>query len=90
MEFAKKFLIFSCGVTVLLTILTIIFPIKGIPADGLYVATPLSWAETGAATGFYYWKSKNENRAKYAQRFVQKFAKEHGIDAAIRIAEVVL
>jgi len=36
------------------------------------------------------WKSKNENRAKYAQKFVLDFADKYGIDAAIRIAEVVL
>ena len=40
--------------------------------------------------GFYMWKSKNENRAKYAQKFVLDFADKYGIDAAIRIAEVVL
>lgn len=90
MEFSKKLLLFSWFVTIVLTSLTVVFPAAGIPADGLYVAAPLSWAETGAATGFYYWKSKNDNRAKYAQRFVKKFATEHGIDAALRIAEVVL
>ena len=42
------------------------------------------------AYGFYMWKSKNENRAKYAQKFVLDFADKYGIDAAIRIAEVVL
>lgn len=90
MEFSKKLLLFSWFVTIVLTSLTVVFPAAGIPADGLYVAAPLSWAETGAATGFYYWKSKNDNRAKYAQRFVKKFAADHGIDAALRIAEVVL
>lgn len=43
-----------------------------------------------AAWGLYAWKSKNENRAKYAQKFVLDFADKYGIDAAIRIAEVVL
>lgn len=90
MEFSKKLLLFSWAVTTILTALTIIFPAACIPADGLYVATPLSWAETAAATGFYYWKSKNDNRAKYAQRFVKRFADEYGIDAALRLSEVVL
>lgn len=50
----------------------------------------ISLGADGAWGGFYYWKSKNENRSKYAQKFVKLFAKEYGIDAAIRIAEVVL
>jgi len=49
-----------------------------------------SFAIDGTWGGFYFWKAKNENRAKYAQEFVREFAEEHGIDAAIRLAEVVL
>lgn len=90
MECSKKLLIFSWSVTILLTILTIVLPIAGVTSDGLFIVTPLSWTETGAAAGFYYWKSKNENRAKYAQRFVHKYAHDYGIDAAARIAEIVL
>lgn len=44
----------------------------------------------GTWGGFYLWKSKNENRAKYAQKFVRLFAKEYGVENAIRIAEIVL
>lgn len=44
----------------------------------------------GAWGGFYYWKSKNENRAKYAQRFLNKFADKYGADAALRATEIVL
>lgn len=90
MECSKKILIFSWFVTIVLTILTVALPIVGRPADGLYVVTPLSWTETGAVSGFYYWKSKNENRAKYAQRFIHLYAHDYGIDAAARIAEIVL
>jgi hypothetical protein len=89
-EFAKKHLIFSWTVTIVLTYLTVRFSIKGIPVDGLSVVTPLSWAETAAATGFYYWKAKNENRAKYAQRFLNKIADKYGADVALRMAEIVL
>ena len=42
------------------------------------------------AYGFYMWKSKNENRAKYAQRFLNKFADKYGADAALRATEIVL
>ena len=43
-------------------------------------------------SGFLWcvWKSKNENRAKYAQKFVRLFAKEYGVENAIRLAEIVL
>ena len=90
MEFAKLHLVFSWSVTIILTVLTIAFPIVGIPLDGLYVATPLSWTETGVATGYYYWKAKNENRAKYAQKFLNDFAEKYGTETAARMAEIVL
>ena len=34
--------------------------------------------------------TENENRAKYAQRFLNKFADKYGADAALRAAEIVL
>lgn len=90
MEFSKKLLFFSWGVTIVLTVLTILFSITHLSLDALIVITPLSWAETGTATAFYYWKSKNENRTKYAQMFLQDFAEKWGSDTAIRMAEIVL
>ena len=90
MEFSKKLLIVSASITLILSVLLIWFSIKVYPLDGLIVVTPLSWAETGAATAFYYWKSKNENRAKYGQLFMKEFASKYGPDIAVRIAEVVL
>lgn len=90
MEFSKKLLCFSWGITIFLTILTIMFSVKQLPLDGLVVVTPLSWTETGTATAFYYWKSKNENRSKHAQLFLREFAEKWGCDVAIRIAEIVL
>ena len=44
----------------------------------------------GTWGGFYLWKSKNENRAKYAQRFLNRFADKYGADIALRAAEIVL
>lgn len=90
MEFSKKLLYFSWGVTLVLTTITIWFSIKMMPLDALLIVTPLSWAETGTATAFYYWKSKNENRTKYGQLFLQEFADKWGADIAVRMAEIVL
>lgn len=90
MEFSKKLLILSWSVTLILTVLAFWFSVMLLPTDALFVIAPLSWAETGTATAFYFWKSKNENRAKYAQKFLRDFSKDHGADIAIRMAEIVL
>lgn len=90
MEFSKKLLIFSCSITIILTVMSIIFPIYQLSIDGLIVVTPLSWTETGVATGYYYWKSKNENRAKFGQTFLNEFADKWGPETAVRMAEIVL
>lgn len=90
MEFSKKLLYFSWGITLTLTAMLIWFSIKTLPLDALIVVTPLSWAETSTATAFYYWKAKNENRAKYGHAFLQQFADKWGSDVAVRMVEVVL
>lgn len=58
--------------------------------DALLVITPLSWTETGTATAFYYWKAKNENRAKYGHTFLKQFAEKWGPEIAVRMTEIVL
>lgn len=90
MEFSKKLLFFSWLVTLILTVDTILMSLQSLPLDAMIVITPLAWTETGVATGYYYWKSKNENRAKYAQKFLREIAKEWGADTAVRMAEIVL
>jgi hypothetical protein len=73
-----------------LTAMIVLFSVKQLPLDGLIVVTPLSWAETGTATAFYYWKSKNNNRSKYGQMFLREFAERWGSEVAVRMAEIVL
>lgn len=90
MEFSKKLLYFSWCVTLVLTVMSIWFSIKMLPIDALLAITPLSWVETGTATAFYYWKAKNENRAKYGHAFLQQFAEKWGSDVAVRMTEIVL
>jgi hypothetical protein len=89
-EFSKKLLYFSWLVTLILTTVSILFSVKCLPTDSLNIITPLAWAETGTATAYYYWKAKNENRAKYAQKFIRGLADELDIDSVIRVAEIVL
>lgn len=90
MELSKKLLYFSWSITIILTILLLWFSIEQWALDGLIVVTPLSWTETGVSTGYYYWKSKNENRAKYGQAFLKDFSEKWGPEVALRMAEIVL
>ena len=85
MEFSKKLIIVSY------TILFILLVLYFVAEDKSSWATIVcAWiAECGAATAFYLWKSKNENRAKYAQRFLTKFADKYGADVALHLAEIV-
>lgn len=78
MEFSKKLIIFSY--TVLFILLVLYFVVED---KSSWATIVCAWiAECGAATAFYLWKSKNENRAKYAQRFLTKFADKYGADVA--------
>lgn len=90
MEFSKKLLYFSWAVTLVLTFLLVYYSVECMPIDGLLTVASLSWTETGVSTGYYYWKAKNENRAKYAQNFLKEIANEWGVDTAVRMAEIVL
>lgn len=90
MEFSKKLLLFSWAVTLILTAITVWLSLESLPTDAMYIIDPLAWTETATATAFYFWKAKNENRAKYAQKFLQDFAEEWSPETALRMAEIVL
>lgn len=83
MEFSKKWLICSALVSLAL----IIACAAGADLTEITLAV---LAETTASSGFYLWKAKNENRAKYAQRFIAEIAEKYGIESAALIAETVL
>lgn len=54
-------------------------------------AIAIGWdGQLAVATGFYYWKAKNENRSKYAMRLVKELANEYGIENVINLAQTVL
>lgn len=86
MEWSKKILIFSY---LMLGVFMIIFLAV---EDKTAAATVLcGWiVECGGATAFYFWKAKNENRSKYALKFVRELADKYGLDATARIIESVL
>ena len=58
--------------------------------DPLTVIAGLWDAQLAVAIGFYYWKSKNENRSKHAMELVEKLADKYGIENVVTLAEVVL
>ena len=90
MEFSKKMLIAHIFISVCLCIATIIGTCQGVDVTAVGALAGASFITDGAWGGFYYWKAKNENRAKYAQRFLNEFADKYGADVALRAAEVVL
>lgn len=83
-------LILHIFITVCLCVTTVVGSFAGADVTAVGVLAGTSFITDGAWGGFYLWKSKNENRAKYAQKFIRLVADRYGVDAAIRIAEVVL
>lgn len=90
MEFSKKILLRSWRVALTLTALAVVFPMVGLSIEGICVALPLSWGEVALVHGFYLWKAKNENRHKYAMKYVDKYAQKYDVETALRLAEIVL
>ena len=86
MEWSKKILVFSYGMLIFLIFVFLFANDKSSAATVL-----CAWIlECGAATGFYFWKAKNENRSKYAVKFVRELADKYGIEGTARIIETVL
>ena len=90
MEFSKKMLLLHILISVVLCGITVAGTLRGLDVTAIAVLAGTSFVTDGAWGGFYLWKSKNENRAKYAQRFLNRFADKYGADIALRAAEIVL
>ena len=89
---SKRLLAVSYTSAIALSLLVVFgtFCCAGPELGSLTVVCGCAWAEVGAATGFYYWKAKNENRSKYTMDLIKQFAKDYGIDSVARLAEVIL
>lgn len=87
---SKLILIVDFAVAIVLTAVVIHGAYCGV--DMSYVATVSGFwdAQLTAAVGFYYWKSKNENRSKYAMKLVKDLAETYGIESVVSLAEVIL
>lgn len=88
-ETSKKILHWSWAVTIILSALVAYGTFKGYEVTNLTTVAGFSWTEVAAAHGFYYWKAKNENRAKGTQRLIKDLAENYGVDAAARFAELI-
>lgn len=62
MEFSKKMLVLHICISVLLCITTIVGTLTDHDVTAIAALTGTSFVTDGAWGGFYYWKSKNENR----------------------------
>lgn len=88
-EKSKQILHWSWAVAIILSALVAHGTFAGYDVTNLTTLACCSWAEVATAHGFYYWKAKNENRAKGAQQLIKDLAHDHGIDAAARFAELI-
>lgn len=83
METSKKLLIGSAAASTVCIILNVL----GV------LSVEITLAVIGFATAigmFYLWKAKNENRSKYAQKFMDEWAEKYGPDSVAQIMEIVL
>jgi len=90
MSFTKRLVIASWGLVGVLIILSVLLPALGLNNEGVLTAMPYAFGDAGIVNTFYIWKSKNENRHKYAMLYVDKIAEKFDIETAVRIAEIVL
>lgn len=90
MPFSKRYFIYLITLEFLVIIFICIMVVLSGDTTPLYWVISTLAAEVSVYSAFYLWKSKNENRSKYAQLYVNQIADKYGIDIAIRIAEVVL
>lgn len=89
-ETSKKILLASWIAAICMTLITIYGVFEDLEhVSELTTLSGLAWAELTAAHGFYYWKAKNENRAKGTQKLVKGLAEKYGIDSAAKFAEII-
>ena len=89
-EFSKFALAVQYLVSFVLILATVIGTLTDHDVTALAALAGASILITGYDMKYYYWKARNENRAKYAQSFIKAFAEQYGIDAAIQVADTVL
>lgn len=83
MEFSKKYLIVGGVVCIVLIILCAF----GLPLVEITLAVIAGMTAIG---GFYMWKAKNENRSKYAIKYIKSLPESYTAEEKARFLEIVL
>ena len=90
MSFTKKYFTFLVVLEVIIFGITCGLAVLSADPQPMYwIITAIS-AELSIFSAFYTRKALAENRAKYAQQYVTDFADKYGLEAALRISEMVL
>lgn len=89
-ETSKVILHLDIAVAIIVTGTVIIGELTGHDMSSSTMVAGLWDAQLAVVVSFYLWKSKNENRSKHAMQLVKDLADKYGIDAATRVAEIVL
>lgn len=77
----------ALALIIVVAVVLIVLCACGLPV----VEVTIAWIGLLAtALGVYQWKTKNENRAKYAQKFMDEWAEKYGPDSVAQIMEIVL
>lgn len=90
MQTSKLILLIDFLIAIFLSLAVIVGAFLQVEVSPI-TAIAVGWdAQLAVATGFYYWKSKNENRSKHAMKLVRQLANEYGIENVIDLANVIL
>lgn len=89
-ETSKRILWVDVTVAIIVTAAVLIGDFFGRDMTNSAIVAGLWDAQLAAVIGFYSWKAKNENRSKHAMELVKELADKYGIEAVVKIAEVVL
>ena len=80
-EFSKIIIIIVGAVTVLVTAFTMYMIWETKDLSPFIYLIPAIFTETASATGFYFWKSKNENLKKMAKEIKEENISSEDISA---------
>ena len=90
-SFSKSLLRFFGGGSFVLTVITVIMAVTGSEYTGTLESLAGIWfGGLTAVSAFYLWKSKNENRYKYGQMWINSIAEKYGIENAARFFETTV
>lgn len=90
-ETSKLFLYIITIITILISGLSCWTVIKYNNTEVLNYLIPSVYAELGAATGVYYWKSKSENKIKITLSAVDSISQNRELtDEQVRIIEALI